>query len=396
MNNDWVQPTGFDRPRQRPGPRHDGARAAFERLLAQADVRLDGQRPWDLQIRHSGTFDRVLGHGSLGLGESYMDGWWDCERLDEFICRALRAGLDRQVRNPALLLLALKSRLLNLQSPARAWQVGQQHYDTGNELFEAMLDPTMSYSCGYWAQQETLEQAQRAKLELICSKLQLKPGMTLLDIGCGWGGLMRHAAEQYGASCVGLTISREQAEWASRQLRGLPAQVELVDYRDFNPDGAKRFDRLVSVGMFEHVGPKNYRTYFEVARRSLREDGLFLLHSIGRNRPGGTNDPWIEKYIFPNGVLPAPSELTRATEREFVLEDLHNFGADYDRTLMAWLERFDAAWPQLQQRYPERFRRMWRYYLMACAGTFRARDNQLWQLVLSPRGVTGGYRRPLR
>ena len=396
MNNDWVQSAGFDRPRQRPGPRHDGAQAAFERLLAQADVRLDGQRPWDLQIRHSGTFDRVLGHGSLGLGESYMDGWWDCERLDEFICRALRAGLDRQVRNPALLLLALKSRLLNLQSPARAWQVGQQHYDTGNELFEAILDPPMSYSCGYWARQETLEQAQRAKLELICSKLRLAPGMTLLDIGCGWGGLMRHAAEQYGVSCVGLTISHEQAAWANRQLQGLPAPVGLVDYRDFNPDGATRFDRLVSVGMFEHVGPKNYQTYFEVARRSLREDGLFLLHSIGRNRPGSANDPWIEKYIFPNGVLPAPSELTRAAEREFVLEDLHNFGADYDRTLMAWLERFDAAWPELQQRYPERFRRMWRYYLMACAGTFRARDNQLWQLVLPPRGVTGGYRRPLR
>ena len=392
MNNDLVQPAGFG-PLH---PRHDGARAAFERLLAQADVRLDGQQPWDLQIRHSGTFDRVLGHGSLGLGESYMEGWWDCERLDEFICRALRAGLDRQVRNPALLLLALKSRLMNLQSPARAWQVGEHHYDTGNELFEAMLDPTMSYSCGYWAQHETLEQAQRAKLELICRKLQLKPGMTLLDIGCGWGGLMRHAAAQYGVSCVGLTISREQAEWANRQLQGLPAQVELVDYRKFNPEGTKRFDRLVSVGMFEHVGPKNYRTYFEVARRSLREDGLFLLHTIGRNRPGSANDPWIEKYIFPNGVLPAPSELTQAAEREFVLEDLHNFGADYDRTLMAWLERFDAAWPQLQQRYPERFRRMWRYYLMACAGTFRARDNQLWQLVLSPRGVNDGYRRPLR
>ena len=391
MDKELVQAAGFERPR----PGRSGAQAAFERLLAQADVRLNGPRPWDLQVRHDGTFERVLGQGSLGLGESYMEGWWDCERVDEFICRALRAGLDRQVRNPALLLLALKSRLLNLQSRARAWQVGERHYDTGNELFEAMLDPTMSYSCGYWANGETLEQAQRAKLELICRKLQLEPGMTLLDIGCGWGGLMRHAAEHHGASCVGLTISREQAEWASRQLQGLPARVELVDYREFNPTGSQRFDRLVSVGMFEHVGPKNYRSYFALARRHLREDGLFLLHSIGKNRPGGANDPWIEKYIFPNGRLPSLSELTQAAERDFVLEDLHNFGADYDRTLMAWLERFDAAWPRLQQRYPERFRRMWRYYLMACAGGFRARDNQLWQLVLSPRGVSGGYRRPL-
>ena len=391
MDKELVQAAGFERPQ----PEQTGAQAAFEELLAQADVRLNGPRPWDLQIRHGGTFERVLGQGSLGLGESYMDGWWDCERVDEFICRALRAGLDRQVRNPALLLLALKSRLMNLQSRARAWQVGERHYDSGNELFEAMLDPTMSYSCGYWAHGETLEQAQRAKLELICRKLQLRPGMTLLDIGCGWGGLMRHAAEQYGASCVGLTISREQAEWASRQLQGLPARVELVDYREFRPADSQRFDRLVSIGMFEHVGPKNYRSYFELARRHLREDGLFLLHSIGKNRPGGANDPWIEKYIFPNGLLPSVGELTRAAERDFVLEDLHNFGADYDRTLMAWLERFDAAWPRLQPRYPERFRRMWRYYLMACAGGFRARDNQLWQLVLSPRGVSGGYRRPL-
>ncbi len=391
MDKELVQAAGFERPQ----PEQTGAQAAFEELLAQADVRLNGPRPWDLQIRHGGTFERVLGQGSLGLGESYMDGWWDCERVDEFICRALRAGLDRQVRNPALLLLALKSRLMNLQSRARAWQVGERHYDSGNELFEAMLDPTMSYSCGYWANGATLEQAQRAKLELICRKLQLRPGMTLLDIGCGWGGLMRHAAEQYGAICVGLTISREQAEWAGRQLQGLPARVELVDYREFRPAGGQRFDRLVSVGMFEHVGPKNYRSYFELARRHLREDGLFLLHSIGKNRPGGANDPWIEKYIFPNGRLPSVGELTRAAEREFVLEDLHNFGADYDRTLMAWLERFDAAWPRLQPRYPERFRRMWRYYLMACAGGFRARDNQLWQLVLSPRGVSGGYRRPL-
>lgn len=391
MDKELVQAAEFERSR----PGQTGAQAAFEGLLAQADVRLNGPRPWDLQIRHGGTFERVLGQGSLGLGESYMEGWWDCERVDEFICRALRAGLDRQVRNPALLLLALKSRLMNLQSRARAWQVGERHYDTGNELFEAMLDPTMSYSCGYWADGATLEQAQRAKLELICRKLQLRPGMTLLDIGCGWGGLMRHAAEQYGAICVGLTISREQAEWASRQLQGLPARVEMVDYREFRPAGSQRFDRLVSVGMFEHVGPKNYRSYFELARRHLREDGLFLLHSIGKNRPGGANDPWIEKYIFPNGLLPSVGELTRAAERDFVLEDLHNFGADYDRTLMAWLERFDAAWPRLQPRYPERFRRMWRYYLMACAGGFRARDNQLWQLVLSPRGVSGGYRRPL-
>ncbi|MDD2727744.1 cyclopropane fatty acyl phospholipid synthase [Malikia sp.] len=380
---------------ERKGLRASQARAAFERLLALADVRVGGNRPWDIQIHHPGTFDRVLGQGSLGLGESYMDGWWDCERIDEFICRALRAGLDRQVRNPALLLLALKARLINMQSPARAWQVGQTHYDTGNLLFEAMLDPTMSYSCGYWNDSATLEQAQRAKLELICRKLQLRPGMTLLDIGCGWGGLMRHAAEHHGVSCVGLTISREQASWARDRLRNLPVRIELADYRDFNADGSIGFDRVASVGMFEHVGHRNYSAYFRMARRSLHEDGLFLLHTIGKNHPGAATDPWIARYVFPNGELPTAGELCTAAEPDFVIEDLHNFGADYAPTLMAWLARFDAAWPRLREHYPERFRRMWRYYLMACAGASRARDNQLWQLVLSPRGAAGGYRRPL-
>lgn len=370
------------------------AGAAFERLLALADVRVGGNRPWDLQIHHPGTFGRVLGQGSLGLGESYMDGWWDCERIDEFVCRALRAGLDRKVRNPALLLLALKARLINMQSPARAWQVGRAHYDTGNLLFESMLDPTMSYSCGYWSGSATLEQAQRAKLELICRKLQLRPGMTLLDIGCGWGGLMRHAAEHHGVSCVGLTISREQASWVQERLQGLPVRLELTDYRDFNADGRLRFDRIASVGMFEHVGHRNYHAYFSMARRSLRADGLFLLHTIGKNRPSAATDPWITRHIFPNGELPTAGELCSVAEREFVIEDLHNFGADYDPTLMAWLERFDADWPRLQEHYPERFRRMWRYYLMTCAGAFRARDNQLWQIVLSPRGAIGGYKRP--
>ncbi|MEN9903812.1 MAG: hypothetical protein RLZZ555_377 [Pseudomonadota bacterium] len=376
------------------GTRTSQARTAFENLLSLADVRVGGHRPWDLQVHHPVTFERVLAQGSLGLGESYMEGWWDCERIDEFICRVLRAGLDRKVRNPALLLLALKARLINMQSSARAWQVGRAHYDTGNPLFEAMLDPTMSYSCGYWKDSATLEQAQFAKLELICRKLQLRPGMSLLDIGCGWGGLMRHAAEHHGVNCVGLTISREQASWARERLQGLPVRIELVDYREFNIDGQQRFDRISSVGMFEHVGHRNYQAYFRMARRSLRDDGLFLLHTIGKNRPGAATDPWIARYIFPNGELPSPGELCSAAEREFVVEDLHNFGADYDPTLMAWLVRFDSAWPQLQDQYPERFRRMWRYYLMACAGTFRARDNQLWQLVLSPRGQAGGYRRP--
>lgn len=364
------------------------------RLLAQADVRLNGERPWDLQVHHPETIARILARGSLGLGESYMDGWWDCGQIDEFICRVLQARLDQEVRRPGLVFAALKARLLNLQSPQRAWQVGRQHYDLGNGLFEAMLDPWMTYSCGYWARAQTLEQAQQDKLDLICRKLGLKPGMTLLDIGCGWGSLMCFAARHYGAHCTGLTISVEQARWGAEHASGLPVKFELADYRQFNREGTQRFDRIASVGMFEHVGPRNHADYMAVARRSLEADGLFLLHTIGKNHSGVEVDPWIEKYIFPNGALPSLAELTTRLEDFFVIEDLHNFGADYDRTLMAWQARFEAAWPQLRQRHDERFHRMWRYYLLSCAGSFRARANQLWQLVLSPAGVRGGYRRP--
>ena len=363
-------------------------------LLERADVRVGGTREWDIQIHHPQVLQRILAQGSLGLGESYMDRWWDCERVDEFIARVLRARLDRRVGSPGLWLSVLRARVMNLQSVARAWQVGREHYDLGNDLYQAMLDPYMAYSCGYWTRATTLEQAQEAKLDLICRKLGLVRGMTLLDIGCGWGSLLRFAAEHYGVHGLGLTVSAEQAKWGAEKAKGLPIRFELTDYRQFNVNGAQRFDRIASIGMFEHVGHKNYRDYMAMARRSLIDDGLFLLHTIGKNQTHLNIDPWIEKYIFPNGALPALSELAAAAEQDFIIEDIHNFSADYDKTLMAWYERFEAAWPTIQTNYTERFHRMWRYYLLCCAGTFRARDNQLWQVVLSPSGVEGGYRRP--
>lgn len=332
----------------------------------------------------------MLARSSLGLGESYMDGWWDVEQLDEFFARILNAHLDDKVAGTARIVHHLRARLLNLQSARRAWHVGEAHYDLGNDFFEAMLDPSMAYTCGYWAEARDLESAQFAKLDLICRKLDLRPGMRLLDIGCGWGSLMKHAAEHYGVHCVGVTISREQAEFGRQRCAGLPIEFRLLDYRELN----EPFDRIASVGMFEHVGQKNYATYFDVAHRCLSNDGLFLLHTIGKNRRGTAPDPWIERYIFPNGVLPSLGEIVDATEPHFVIEDVHNFGADYDRTLMAWHANFEAAWPRFAEQYGERFHRMWRYYLLACAGTFRARATQLWQVVLAPHGRRDSYRRP--
>lgn len=359
-------------------------------MLTRAGVEINGPRPFDIQVKHPDFFKRVLQEGTLGLGESYMDGWWDCERLDIFFHNAIRAGLERQLPHHLKdTLRVAAARLVNLQSKKRAWIVGKEHYDLGNDLFSRMLDEHMQYSCGYWKDATTLSDAQNAKLKMICDKLHLEPGMTLLDIGCGWGGLAEFAARNYGVAVHGVTISAEQQKMAQERCAGLNVNIALQDYRELD----MQFDRIVSVGMFEHVGPKNYATYFNVADRNLKPDGIFLLHTIGSNKTFNGVDPWIDKYIFPNGCLPSVRQIADASEGHFVMEDWHNFGADYDKTLMAWHERFNNFWPEIADNYSERFKRMFSYYLNACAGAFRARDIQLWQVVFT-RGVENGLRVP--
>ena len=360
----------------------------FQELLAHADVKTDGCRPWDLQVKNDKFYSRVALEGSLGLGESYMDGWWECDALDTFFYKILRRKLDQKVRvSPTVLANSIKSILFNRQSSRKAHEVGEQHYDAGNDLFEHMLDSRMNYSCGYWVDAENLDEAQEVKLEMICRKLMLKPGMKLLDIGCGWGGLVGYAAEKYGVSAVGLTISREQARLAEERCAGLPVEIRMQDYREIEEE----FDAIVSVGMFEHVGYKNYATFMEVARRCLREEGLFLLHSIAANRSVRQCDSWFDKYIFPNGMLPSIKQLGDAIEDKFVMEDWQNIGAHYDKTLLAWYTNFVKSWDEIKNDYSERFFRMWRYYLLSVAGGFRARNMQVWQVVLSPEGIVGGY-----
>jgi len=355
-------------------------------ILADADIRIGGDRPWDVQIHDPHFYARVLAQGSLGLGESYMDGWWDTEALDGLLFRLLSARIDRRVRGISDLLDGTRAWLLNLQRRTRSFEVGRRHYDLGNDLYHAMLGERLVYSCGYWRMAQTLDAAQEAKLDLICRKLQLRPGLRLLDIGCGWGELLKFAAERYGVAGVGITVSQRQAEYAQTLCAGLPVEIRLQDYRDVH----ERFDRIASVGMFEHVGARNYARYFAIARRCLAEHGLFLLHTIGSNVSVTHTDPWIARYIFPNSMLPSAAQITRAYENRFVLEDWHGFGPDYDRTLQAWRDNVEAAWPSLPD-YDERFRRMWRFYLSASMALFRARRAQLWQMVLSPHGVGGGY-----
>jgi len=364
------------------------AQAIVSDLFAKADIRMDGQRPWDLRVHNDCFYRRVLGGGSLGFGEAYVDGWWDCEALDEMCSRVMRARLDEQAPVTLRAVAATVAAVcLNLQNARRARVVGEAHYDLGNDFFAAMLDPAMQYSCGYFRGTHELAEAQRRKMDLICRKLGLRKGMRLLDIGCGWGGFARYAAEAYGCEVVGITISRKQQVFAAESCRGLPIEIRLQDYRDV----AESFDRIASVGMMEHVGYKNYRAYLETACRCLREGGLFLCHTIGGNVSRVRSDPWISRYVFPNSMLPSPAQVTRAAEGLFVLEDVHNFGADYDLTLLAWERNFSLSWPRFRETYGDRFGRMWRFYLLSCAGAFRARSIELFQFVFSRGGVQGGY-----
>jgi cyclopropane-fatty-acyl-phospholipid synthase len=368
------------------------SRNAVEDLLSGSGVTINGSQSWDPQICDDRFYKRVLREGSLGLGESYMDGWWECKAIDEFIYHLLRTDVKKKLRtNIRLVLYTLMVRIFNMQSMRRAFVVGERHYNTDNELFSRMLDPYMTYSCGYWHNACSLTEAQKQKLDLVCRKIGLREGMTVLDIGCGWGSFARYAAEHYGARVTGITVSNRQVEYARQALLGLPVDIRLQDYRSLNG----QYDRIVSIGMFEHVGLKNYRTFMRVAHRCLSDDGLFLLHTIGSNESACMTDPWIEKYIFPNGILPSIKQIGEAIEGVFTMEDWHNFSCDYDRTLMSWHENFVRCWDSIKHRYDERFYRMWRYYLLACAGAFRARKNQLWQIVLSKSGVPGGYR-PIR
>jgi cyclopropane-fatty-acyl-phospholipid synthase len=370
----------------------DSAERTIRGLLEQADIRPGGDKPWDLQVHNQDLYSRVVSMGSLGLGEAYMDGWWDCADLAGFFYRVTRSGVAKNVRPAWLLLSYARERLLNMQTRRRSWQVAKQHYDLGNDLYEAMLDPYMQYTCGYWKDADNLAEAQRHKLELVCRKLQLEPGMRVLDTGCGFGGFAKYAAERYGVEVYGVTLSKEQAAYGRELCKGLPVTIEVKDYRDVPVSG---FDRVASIGIMEHVGTKNYRSYLEQMAASLPEQGLMVLHTIGSEISNKITDRWISKYIFPNSVLPSAAELTAAAEQVLVLEDWHNFGDSYAKTLHAWHENCEGAWERLPaDSYNERFRRMWRYYLLACAGAFAARSIQLWQLVLSKGGVIGGYDSP--
>lgn len=368
------------------------AQQTVQTLLAKADIQINGSHPWDIKVLDDRFYKRVLVDGSLGLGESYMDGWWESEDVAETIAHITRANLQNEVQSLSVYWAFLKAKLWNLQSKGRkAQEVVDTHYDLGNDLYTRMLDPRMVYTCGFWQGTKNLAQAQEAKLDLVCKKIGLKKGDKVLDIGCGFGSFCKFAAEKYGAITTGITLSKEQKKYADESCKGLPVEIRIQDYRDLH----EQFDHIVSIGMFEAVGLKNFREYFTVANRCLKDTGLFLLHTIGGNRSVNRGDPWSDKYIFKNGMLPSAAQLGKAIEGKFVMEDWHNFGVSYDKTLLAWYENFNANWDDIKEKYGDRFHRMWKYYLLSFAGAFRSRSIQLWQVVLSKNGVEGGYIRPV-
>ena len=360
------------------------AETTIRELLDLADVQINGSRAWDMQVHDKRLYGRILSNSSLGLGEAYMEGWWDAEALDQFIFRVLKAHLDEKVQqNARLLFQVARARLLNRQSSARAYQVGRRHYDLGNDLYRAMLDKRLNYTCAYWKNASNLDEAQEAKLELVCKKIGIRPGMRILELGCGWGSFAKYAAEKYGASVLGVTVSKEQVELGMQLCKGLPVELRLQDYREVTGT----YDAVISIGVMEHVGYKNYAEYMRVVDRCLKPDGIAFVHTIGGNKSFTTGEPFTDKYIFPNGLLPSIAQLGRAMEENFVMEDWHNIGPNYDPTLMAWHANFEKAWPDLKKNYDERFYRMWRYYLLTSAGGFRARNNNLWQIVFTRSGT---------
>lgn len=364
----------------------------LKKLLKLADVRIDGKRPEDVILHDPKAAQQIFAKGTLGVGESYMDGLWDCRKLDVMLTKVFTAGAESEINKRNVLSLAVKARVFNRQSSRRSYKNARAHYDIGNDLYEAMLGKTMAYSCAYWAWgAKTLDQAQTDKYDLIAKKLKLKKGMKVLDVGCGWGGLAIHLAKKYGVEVVGITPAKEQLAYAKQKAKGLKVKVALTTWQDFETN--TKFDRIVSVGAFEHFGPKNYRALFEKLQGWLKDDGFFLLHTIGGNLSHNGLDPWMDKYIFPGAVLPSVKQIATATEGLFVMEDWHNMGANYDKTLMMWLKNFRGSYLHLDNhKYNGRFKRMWEFYLQACAAQFRARNIQLWQIVYSKNGVPGGYK----
>lgn len=357
----------------------------------------------DIIVHDERAYDRIFRDESLGLGESYMLGWWDTrdKTLDEIFYQVCKANLKNELMNMSyyakikFMLSWMYIYMFPVKTLEESKVVAIQHYDLDKEIYEAMLEP-MVYSCAYFVNpDDSLKQAQINKMELIKQKLEIKPGMTVLDIGCGWGELAAYLGND-NVYVDAITISKEQYKYAKENFESDNVKFYLMDYREFKPE--IQYDAIVSVGMFEHVNSNNYDEFMKIVYNLLKSGGRFLLHTIASNKTNIVCDKWITKYIFPNSSLPSLEQISNASQNYFVTEDLENFGYHYDRTLMCWYKNFDTKFDEINKKLKKpltkEFYRMWTYYLLSCAGSFRARRIQLYQIVFAkePFGI---YRRPI-
>jgi cyclopropane-fatty-acyl-phospholipid synthase len=285
---------------------------------------------------------------------------------------------------------------VNLQTRRGSLTIAEVHYDLDHRLYKQFLGPYNQYTCCFFNQAENLEEAEVEKLEMVCNKLDIQPGDKVLDIGCGWGGFARYAAETRGCHVTGISISKEQIEYARKYAEGHPVDIIESDYRDLPKLYDNRhFDKVVIIGMIEHVGYKNYRRLFEIIHQLLDDNGRFLLHTIGNSHTTTVVDPWIEKYIFPNSMAPSMRQLAASAEQLFVIQDWENYGHYYAPTLAAWHENFHRNWEAIasienEQRFDERFRRMFNYYFLSCKAGFETEHIFLWHLVMTKQGLGKG------
>lgn len=356
-------------------------RCTLSMLLRQAGIEPNGSSPWDPQIKDDRFYRTVLLKGSVGLGDSYINGWWECADISEFILRIIQSGIHLRVPRLDVLLRKLRFALLDAQDRVRSKRVAEVHYDEDPRIFEIMLGNTNSYTCGRWHGVSTLDAAQEQKMDLLCRKAGLSEGKIVLDIGSGWGGFLAHAAKRCGVRGIGLTISRTQFEYAQKRYSNLPVEFRLEDYRDFNGT----VDAVVSICVIEHVGPQHYREYFEKARASLaREDGFFVVQCIFACDRRATMDPWTEKHIFPNGILPTLDRINESTQGVFHLVDQEFFREDYVKTFYAWRENLICHRNEIVEKYGMRYYRKYEYYLSLYVAGFSSGRINVGQFVFSP------------
>lgn len=351
-----------------------------------------------LQVVDKSAWYDIITKQNLGIAESYMHGKVEIDLVPFFttLLNGTAIGTRRKETSFVHVIdalnapMQLSARLFNQQTRERSTRVTKQHYDAGNDLYEVMLGPSMSYTCAYWRNANNLDEAQTAKFDLVRRKLELRPGMKVVDLGMGWGTAAAYMHQHGNVDVTGVSLSEEQVKWAQAHLVKPGLRFIFSDYRDHcdDPEYAGAYDRVYSIGMLEHVGFHNHWSFFKCIKKLLKPDGLAVVHTIGEPDPVPVMDPFLDTYIFPGAVIPALSGLTSAFENDFILEDFQNFGHDYSKTLAAWHINAQKFFEKNPGAYSQEFQRMWNYYLKICEVLFDLRINQLWHFVLSPRPAT--------